>query len=87
LRFLRFGRRYISGGESAAGALLDRLDGGSLSAETIRQIRAVEALEAIASSEARRLLEKLAAGPAETRLAAEAKAAARRLSKRAGFAP
>jgi hypothetical protein len=69
------------------GALLDRLEGGSLSAETIRQIRAVEALESIASSEARRLLEKLVAAPAETRLAAEAKAAAGRLAKRAGVAP
>jgi hypothetical protein len=69
------------------GALLDQLDGGSLSAETIRQIRAVEALEAIASSEARRLLEKLAAGPAETRLAVEAKAAAGRLARRAAVAP
>jgi hypothetical protein len=68
-------------------ALLDRVDGGSLSVETIRQLRAVEALEAIASSEARRLLEKLAAGPAETRLAVEAKAAAQRLAKRAAVAP
>jgi hypothetical protein len=68
-------------------ALLDRLEGGSLSAETIRQIRAVEALESIASSEARRLLEKLAAAPGETRLAAEAKAAAGRLAKRSAVAP
>jgi hypothetical protein len=68
-------------------ALLDQLDSASLSAETVRQIRAVEALESIASSEARHLLGKLAAAPGETRLAAEAKAAAGRLSKLAGVAP
>ena len=66
-------------------ALLDRLDGATLSAETIRQIRAVEALESIGNREARRLLDKLAEGPAETRLAQEAKAATVRLTKRASI--
>jgi hypothetical protein len=64
-------------------ALLDRLDGVKLLPETVRQMRAVEALEAIGSPEARRLLDKLAAGPAETRLTQEAKAAVRRLVKNA----
>jgi uncharacterized protein (TIGR03067 family) len=59
--------------------LLDRLDGGRPSAETIRQIRAVEALELIGNPEARRLLDKLAAGPSEARLTQEARAAVRRL--------
>jgi RNA polymerase sigma factor (sigma-70 family) len=68
-------------------ALLDRLDGATLSAETIRQIRAVEALESIGNREARRLLDKLATGPPEMRLTHEAKAAAERLAKRALVAP
>jgi WD40 repeat protein len=68
-------------------ALLERLDRGSLSAETIRQIRAVEALEFIGSPEARRLLARLAAGPSETRLTQEARAAAGRLARRASVAP
>lgn len=68
-------------------ALLERLNGAKLLPETIRQIRAVEALEAIGTSEARRLLDKLAAGSPETRLAQEARAAAGRLLKRASVAP
>jgi WD40 repeat protein len=67
--------------------LLHRLEGGSLSAERIRHIRAVEALEAIGNPQARRLLDKLAVGPAEMRLTQEAKAAAGRLAKRAVLAP
>jgi RNA polymerase sigma factor (sigma-70 family) len=66
--------------------LLHRLEGGSLSAETLRHIRAVEALEAIGNPQARRLVDKLAAGPAEMRLTQEAKAAAGRLAKRAVLA-
>jgi hypothetical protein len=66
--------------------LLHRLEGRSLSAETVRHIRAVEALEAIGNPQARRLLDKLAAGPAEMRLTQEAKAAARRLARRAVLA-
>jgi hypothetical protein len=68
-------------------ALLDRLDGDIPSAETVRQIRAVEALEFIGNREARRLLDKLAAGPPETPLTHEAKAAAERPVKRASIAP
>jgi hypothetical protein len=62
-------------------ALLDRLEGVGPSAETIREVRVVEALECIGNAEARRLLDKLAAGPPETRLTQEAKAAAGRLGK------
>jgi RNA polymerase sigma factor (sigma-70 family) len=85
-------RRALAGKPSAEArqrleALLDRLDGASPSAETVRQIRAVEALEGIGNPEARRLLDKLAAGPPETRLTEEAKAAAGRLAKRASAAP
>jgi RNA polymerase sigma factor (sigma-70 family) len=62
-------------------ALLDRLEAVGPSAETIREVRVVEALEWIGNAEARRLLDKLAAGPPETRLTQEAKSAARRLAK------
>src|SRR5262249_24036197 len=68
-------------------ALRDRLDGAIPSAETVREIRAVEALEFIGSPEARRLLDRLAAGTPETPLAQEAKAAAVRLTKLASVAP
>lgn len=62
-------------------ALLDRLEGVSLSPEIIRQIRAVEALEWIGTPEARRLIEKLAAGDPNLRLTREAKAATDRLAR------
>jgi hypothetical protein len=63
------------------GALLDRLTDKRPSAETARMIRALEALESIGNPEARRLLARLASGPAETLLAQEARAAAGRLAK------
>jgi WD40 repeat protein len=80
-------RKALSGNDSAElkrrlEALLDRLDGAHPSAETLRHIRAVEALEFIANREAHRILEKLASGPAEIRLTKEASASARRLAKR-----
>jgi RNA polymerase sigma factor (sigma-70 family) len=62
--------------------LLGRIDGSGPSAETAREIRAVEALEAIGTAEARRLLDRLAAGPAGARLTEESKASADRLTKR-----
>jgi hypothetical protein len=62
-------------------ALLDRLEGVSPLPAIIRQIRAVEALERIGNPEARRLLEKLAAGDPNLRLTREAKAAAGRLAR------
>src|SRR5262249_9786878 len=61
--------------------LLDRLETGSLSVETVRQMRAVEALEPIGNPEARRLLDTLTTGPAETRLTQAARSAAGRLAK------
>jgi WD40 repeat protein len=67
--------------------LLDRLDGAPPSAETVRQIRAVEALEFIGNPEARRLLAQLAAGPPATHLAQEAKESLGRLAKRATPVP
>jgi hypothetical protein len=68
-------------------ALLDRLSGARLSPETLRHLRAVEALESIGNPEALRLLEKLAAGPPEMRLTQEALASARRLAKRSSDGP
>jgi RNA polymerase sigma factor (sigma-70 family) len=59
--------------------LLNRLEGDTPPAETVRQIRAVEVLESIGGLEARRVLSKLAAGPPEWRLTQEARAAVRRL--------
>jgi WD40 repeat protein len=85
-------RKALSGGRSAEArrrleTLLDRLDGGSFSVETVRLIRTVEALEWIANPEARWLLDKLAAGPAETRLTQEAKSAGGRLANRPSVIP
>jgi len=79
-------RKALAGGLSLEAkrrveALLDRLEGVGPSAETIREVRVVETLEWIGNAEARRLLDKLAAGPPETRLTQEAKSAARRLAK------
>ena len=65
------------------GALLDGLDGVRPSADMVRQVRAVEALELMGNAEARRLLDKLATGPTHEHLTQEAKAAAGRLAKRA----
>ena len=67
--------------------LLDRLESASLSPAAIRQIRAVEALEAIGNPAARRLLGQLAAGSRATRLTQEAKASLGRLAKRATRVP
>jgi RNA polymerase sigma factor (sigma-70 family) len=85
-------RKALAGEPSAEArrrleALLARLDGAQPSTEMVRQIRAVEALESIGNVEARRLLDKLAGGPTETRLTQEAKAAAGRLARRTEVAP
>jgi hypothetical protein len=68
-------------------ALLHQLDGAGLSAETVRQVRAVEALEAIGDPEARRLLAQLAAGPPAMYLTQEAQASLGRLARRAAPVP
>jgi WD40 repeat protein len=53
-----------------------------LTAEQVRGVRAVEGLEQIGNSEARRLLEQLAAGPPDLRVTQEAKASLGRLGQR-----
>jgi WD40 repeat protein len=68
-------------------ALLNRLESASLSAETLRQIRAVEALEFIGNSEALRLLTQLAAGPPQAHLTQEAKASVGRLARQVAPTP
>jgi RNA polymerase sigma factor (sigma-70 family) len=68
-------------------ALLRRLEGASLSPETVRQVRAVEALESIGNPEACRLLRQLAAGSPATRVTQEARASLGRLAQRATRVP
>jgi WD40 repeat protein len=59
--------------------LLERLDRGVVTGPGARPVRAIELLERIASSEARKLLTALAAGAAQARLTREAQAALKRL--------
>jgi hypothetical protein len=85
-------RKALAGNPSAEarrrlGELLSRLEGAGPSAETAREIRAVEALEAIGTPEARRLIDGFAAGPSGVRLTDEAKASAGRLSRRSSPQP
>jgi WD40 repeat protein len=68
-----------------AAAVLAKLDGPLESPETLRAVRAVEALELAGTADARRLLERLAEGTAEARLTQEAKAAAGRLAGRSSI--
>jgi hypothetical protein len=63
-------------------ALLDSLERVSLAPAALRQARAVEALEAIGSAEARALLAALAGGAPEVRQTREAQAALQRLKAR-----
>ena len=60
--------------------MLERLD--ELSAEQLYSLRAVEVLERISTSDARRVLEKLAEGIPEARLTREAQASLERLQRR-----
>ncbi|MHB1423975.1 MAG: sigma-70 family RNA polymerase sigma factor [Gemmataceae bacterium] len=57
------------------------------SPKVLRQSRAVEVLERIGTSEARRMLETLGGGGADARLTQEAKASLARLSARSGVRP
>ena len=57
------------------------------SAERLRQHRAVEVLEALATPDARRLLERLASGAPEALLTREARASLERLGRRSALAP
>jgi hypothetical protein len=65
-------------------ALRHLLESASLSSETVRQIRAVEA---IGNPATRRLLDRLAAGSPATHLTQEAKASSGRLARRATPVP
>jgi hypothetical protein len=65
-----------------AEALLKRLDDGTLPADVMEAVRAVEVLERIGNAPARRVLEDLAGGSAVSPLTEDARAALRRLSRR-----
>jgi WD40 repeat protein len=61
--------------------LLDKLERRPLPPEALRGVRAVEALEHIGTTEARKLLEALAKGAPEARLTCDASASLKRLEK------
>jgi hypothetical protein len=67
---------------SRIGGLLDQLAMGKMTAEEIRDVRAVEAVEWILTMEAVKLLELWATGAEGAQLTTEAKAALGRLKKR-----
>lgn len=60
--------------------LLRAIDSPAASGETLRAVRAVEVLEVINSPDARAVLRRLAAGPAEDRMTQTAQAALARLT-------
>ena len=62
--------------------LLDRLERGPLSPETLRALRAVEVLERLGTPEAKRCLEGLAKGVPAAPQTREARAALGRLANR-----
>jgi WD40 repeat protein len=62
--------------------LLQKLEGPALAPETLRWLRAVEALEHIGTTEARAALQRLADGSPLSRLGREARASLERLGKR-----
>ncbi|MBY0524843.1 MAG: PQQ-binding-like beta-propeller repeat protein [Gemmataceae bacterium] len=61
--------------------LLQRLEGFQLSADRLRQVRALEVLEVIGSSPAQDVLKTLAGGVAEARVTQHAKASLERLAR------
>ena len=67
--------------------LLDKMKTDALSPQMIRTWRAVEALEHMATPEARRLLEEWAKGEPEARLTHEAKASLERLARSSRVVP
>ncbi len=80
-------RKTLAGSSSAevrrqVEQLLKKLDAATLSGDQLREVRAVELLEHLATPEARQLLQKLATGAPEARLTREAKAALERLDRR-----
>jgi RNA polymerase sigma factor (sigma-70 family) len=68
-------------------ALLEKLERGLLSGERLRACRAVEALEALGTPEAKQLLEALVKGAEGARLTREARAALERLAQRSAAMP
>jgi HEAT repeat protein len=62
--------------------LLGKLQGSVVHPNTLRALRAVEALEHIGNPEARQVLESLAKGVSQARLTQEARASLERLAKR-----
>jgi hypothetical protein len=62
-------------------------EAGNPSANHLRVLRAVEILELVATPDAKKLLETLAAGAPEARLTQEAKASMGRLAKRTSATP
>jgi hypothetical protein len=66
-----------------AADLLKKVEGDTVSGERLREMRALEVLEGLSTTEARKLLEALARGPADAVLTQEAKAALQRLTRRA----
>ena len=80
-------RKRLGGTESAevrkrAQAFLDRFDTVTLKPDRLRQMRAVELLEGIATPAAKELLAELAKGAAEAPHSREAAAALERLRRR-----
>jgi hypothetical protein len=63
-------------------SLLEKLERYELPPETLRELRAVEALEHLATPTARKVLESLGTGAHDARLTQEAKAALARLARR-----
>jgi hypothetical protein len=79
-------RRFLAGNPSLearrrAERVLERLEGPVTDPATLRQLRALEVVEAIGTSEARQLLARLARGAPEATLTQEAAASLRRLAR------
>jgi RNA polymerase sigma factor (sigma-70 family) len=80
-------RKVLEGNPSAEvrqriGSVLDKFGKPANNPEQLRQLRALEALELMNTADARKLLEKLAAGAPEAPLTQEAAASHQRLTKR-----